>query len=91
MWKALRLRNFLSSGSFQSPHFFAQLLPQNIRKTIETQHPAVIGLDGEFLASGRLDNLACTHAGLVAIESVCPGGDVAVFVAFVAWITRPRG
>ena len=48
----------------------------------DTQRPALIGLEGEFLASGRLDNLACTHAGLAAIESVRPGGDVAVFVAF---------
>ncbi len=48
----------------------------------DTQRPGVIGLEGEFLASGRLDNLACTHAGLTAIESAQPGDDVAVFVAF---------
>jgi len=48
----------------------------------DTQRPAVIGLEGEFLASGRLDNLACTHAGLAVIDLVQPGGDVAVFVAF---------
>ena len=49
----------------------------------DTQRPAVIGAEREFLASGRLDNLACTHAGLTAVESLEGAGEhVAVFVAF---------
>ncbi|HSO68409.1 MAG TPA: M18 family aminopeptidase [Arachnia sp.] len=48
----------------------------------DTQRPAVIGVEREFLASGRLDNLACTHAALTAICSAEAGADVAVFVAF---------
>jgi aspartyl aminopeptidase len=31
------------------------------------QPPEVIGINGEFLASGRLDNLSSTHAGLIAL------------------------
>ncbi|NLE98393.1 MAG: M18 family aminopeptidase [Propionibacterium sp.] len=50
--------------------------------TFDTQRPEVIGLDEEFLASARLDNLACTHAGLVAMESAEVGRDVAVLAAF---------
>ncbi|MHA6511073.1 M18 family aminopeptidase [Tessaracoccus sp. Z1128] len=49
---------------------------------VDTQPPAVIGVEREFLASGRLDNLACTHAALTAAAAVQPGADVAVFVAF---------
>lgn len=49
----------------------------------DTQRPAVIGVEREFLASGRLDNLACTHAALTAMESVeATDGDVAVFASF---------
>jgi aspartyl aminopeptidase len=33
----------------------------------DTQAPAVFGANGEFFASGRLDNLSATHAGLVAL------------------------
>jgi aspartyl aminopeptidase len=33
----------------------------------DTQPPAVFGAKGEFFASGRLDNLSATHAGLVAL------------------------
>ena len=33
----------------------------------DTQPPAVIGLDGEFLAAARLDNLLSCHAGLEAL------------------------
>lgn len=33
----------------------------------DTQEPAVFGANGEFFASGRLDNLSATHAGLVAL------------------------
>lgn len=50
--------------------------------TFDTQRPEVIGLGGEFLASARLDNLACTHAGLVAIEQAEIRGDIQIFAAF---------
>lgn len=33
----------------------------------DTQPPAVFGAKSEFFASGRLDNLSATHAGLVAL------------------------
>lgn len=33
----------------------------------DTQAPAVFGANGEFFASGRLDNLSAAHAGLVAL------------------------
>ncbi|KHL04414.1 M18 family aminopeptidase [Sinomonas humi] len=33
----------------------------------DAQEPAVFGTDGEFLASGRLDNLSSVHAGLTAL------------------------
>lgn len=48
----------------------------------DTQRPSVIGVEREFFASARLDNLACTHAALTAIESLGGGGNVAVFAAF---------
>ncbi|AQP45171.1 M18 family aminopeptidase [Tessaracoccus flavus] len=48
----------------------------------DTQRPAVIGMEKEFLASGRLDNLACTHGALSAVEDLQAGSDVAVFAAF---------
>lgn len=50
--------------------------------TFDTQGPARIGLKDEFFASGRLDNLSSTHAGLVAIEDLQDSRDVAIFVAF---------
>lgn len=52
----------------------------------DTQAPAVFGAKGEFFASGRLDNLSSTHAGLVAlIEHAKAGpedGPIAVLAAF---------
>lgn len=50
--------------------------------TFPTEQPRVIGLHGEFFASSRLDNLACTHAALVAMESAEVGEHVQVFAAF---------
>lgn len=40
----------------------------------DTQPPAVIGMEREFLASARLDNLLSTHAALAAIEGLAAGG-----------------
>ncbi len=40
----------------------------------DTQPPAVIGLEREFLASARLDNLLSTHAALAAIEGLAASG-----------------
>jgi aspartyl aminopeptidase len=51
----------------------------------DTQEPAVFGAEGEFFASGRLDNLSSMHAGLVALTQsrVSGGGDeIAVLAAF---------
>lgn len=57
----------------------------------DTQAPAVFGAKGEFFASGRLDNLSSTHAGLAALiaHSSLSGagnapadGPIAVLAAF---------
>jgi len=53
----------------------------------DSQQPAVFGTKGEFFASGRLDNLSATHAGLVALighaaSDVPAGGPIAVLAAF---------
>ncbi|HMR48344.1 MAG TPA: M18 family aminopeptidase [Arachnia sp.] len=50
--------------------------------TFDTQPPQMIGIAGEFLASGRLDNLASTHAALTAAESPGESRDLLVFAAF---------
>ncbi len=46
------------------------------------QPPEVIGVGGEFLASGRLDNLSSVHAGLVALTNSSPVRDVSVLACF---------
>ena len=53
----------------------------------DTQAPAVFGAKGEFFASGRLDNLSSTHAGLAALiahasAGAPTGGPIAVLAAF---------
>jgi aspartyl aminopeptidase len=54
----------------------------------DTQPPAVFGANSEFFASGRLDNLSATHAGLVALiahaaaSSSGAGAPIAVLAAF---------
>jgi len=52
----------------------------------DTQAPAVFGANSEFFASGRLDNLSATHAGLAALiahgSSAVSGGPIAVLAAF---------
>lgn len=55
----------------------------------DTQTPAVFGGEGEFFASGRLDNLSSTHAGLVALIAHAKssadrssGAPIAVLAAF---------
>ncbi|MFE4195983.1 M18 family aminopeptidase [Paenarthrobacter sp. NPDC056912] len=52
----------------------------------DTQAPAVFGAKGEFFASGRMDNLSSTHAGLVALirhTAAAPAdGPIAVLAAF---------
>lgn len=50
--------------------------------TFDTQRPSVIGVEREFFASARLDNLLSTHAALTAMESLTATDDVAVFAAF---------
>ncbi|KIS28157.1 aminopeptidase 2 [Arthrobacter sp. SPG23] len=54
----------------------------------DTQPAAVFGAKSEFFASGRLDNLSATHAGLTALIAHAEAGDqedggpVAVLAAF---------
>lgn len=50
----------------------------------DTQEPAVFGAEGEFFASGRLDNLSSVHAGLVALAQAADAGGpaIAVLAAF---------
>ncbi|MBG6215782.1 aspartyl aminopeptidase [Arthrobacter sp. CAN_A6] len=52
----------------------------------DTQEPRVFGADGEFFASGRLDNLTSVHAGLVALIQAASvetaGAPIAVLAAF---------
>ncbi|WEK12430.1 MAG: M18 family aminopeptidase [Candidatus Microbacterium phytovorans] len=51
--------------------------------TADAARGAVFGKDDVFFASGRLDDLASVHAGLVALESGAGGGEhIAVFAAF---------
>jgi aspartyl aminopeptidase len=50
--------------------------------TCDTQPPARFGQDGALFASGRLDNLSSTHAGLVALLDTEPTDAVAVLAAF---------
>lgn len=46
------------------------------------ERPAVFGPAGEFLASGRLDNLSSVHAGLAALLAAEASSDVAVLACF---------
>ena len=41
----------------------------------DTQAPAVFGAKGEFFASGRLDNLSATHAGITALIAHADASD----------------
>ncbi|MCF4006649.1 M18 family aminopeptidase [Corynebacterium uropygiale] len=53
--------------------------------TVDTQPPAIIGTDGQFIASGRLDNLSSVHASLLAFlraaQSEDAGEHILVYVA----------
>lgn len=40
----------------------------------DAQAPSAFGANGEFFASGRLDNLSSVHAALVAMEALAAGG-----------------
>ncbi|WP_309068056.1 M18 family aminopeptidase [Microbacterium sp.] len=48
----------------------------------DTQEPRAFGHGQELFASGRLDNLLSTHAGLVAQLNATPQGSIAVFASF---------
>ncbi len=52
----------------------------------DTQEPRVFGAQGEFFASGRLDNLSSVHAGLTALIAAAVDqqaeGPIAVLAAF---------
>ena len=59
-----------------------QIIGSDLR-VVDTQAPARIGVAREFLASGRLDNLSSTHAGLLALLECEPApGDIAVLAVF---------
>lgn len=48
----------------------------------DTAAPAVFGPDGEFFASGRLDNLSSVHAGLTAMIDQADSDSITVLAAF---------
>src|SRR5690606_11243777 len=48
----------------------------------DTQPPRTFGADEALFASGCLDNLLSTHAGLTAIQRAEPRGSIAMFAAF---------
>ncbi|MBP2435670.1 M18 family aminopeptidase [Microbacterium amylolyticum] len=48
----------------------------------DTQPPRVFGAHEEMFASGRMDNLLSTHAGLIAIEQAKPASSIAMFASF---------
>ncbi|WP_029149839.1 M18 family aminopeptidase [Microbacterium indicum] len=48
----------------------------------DAQEPRTFGAGDELFASGRLDNLLSTHAGLTAIEHAAPASSIAMFAAF---------
>ncbi|MEL5990158.1 M18 family aminopeptidase [Microbacterium phosphatis] len=48
----------------------------------DTQEPRTLGAAGELFASGRLDNLLSTHAGLVAQLEATPERSISVFASF---------
>ncbi|MDO5633394.1 MAG: M18 family aminopeptidase [Micrococcus sp.] len=50
----------------------------------DAQFPGLFGLDGEFFASGRLDNLSSVHAGLVELERVAAEHGAEGFAGTVA-------
>ena len=50
--------------------------------TFDTAAPAVFGTDGEFFASGRLDNLSSVHAGLTAMINSADSAWITVLAAF---------
>ena len=50
--------------------------------TVDTQPPRRFGLDDTLFASGRLDNLSSTHAGVVALGAARPEGVIAVLATF---------
>lgn len=47
-----------------------------------TEAPAIIGVAGDFLASGRLDNLSSVHAAVEAFTNTAQGSDFHVLVCF---------
>jgi aspartyl aminopeptidase len=50
---------------------------------VDTAPPAVFGIDGEFFASGRMDNLVSVHSGLTALLATPDtASHVSVFAGF---------
>ena len=48
----------------------------------DTTAPAIFGVDGEFFAAGRLDNLSSVHASLAALTEAESGDHIPVLAAF---------
>jgi aspartyl aminopeptidase len=48
----------------------------------DTAAPAIFGIDDQFLASGRLDNLSSVHASVTAMINSAPAESIAVLAAF---------
>ncbi len=51
----------------------------------DTQEPAHVGSEGQFLAAGRQDNLLSVHAGLRALEDIAAGGEASGVVVLAAF------
>lgn len=47
-----------------------------------TEAPGLLGINEQFFASSRMDNLSSVHASLVALTQVELGSDIAVLAAF---------
>lgn len=48
----------------------------------DTAAPAIFGVDQQFLASGRLDNLSSVHASVTALINSEPGETISLIAAF---------
>jgi len=59
--------------------------------THDVQPPAYLGLDGEFLAAGRLDNLLSVHAGTAALAAAAAQPDLPYIPVLAAFDHEENG
>ncbi|WP_080794928.1 M18 family aminopeptidase [Corynebacterium pacaense] len=52
--------------------------------TVDTQAPEVFGAHGEFIASGRLDNLSSVHPAMTALMKAARSGDAGAEILVLA-------